>query len=564
MEKYRKRKIQWVLVTFFIIIFCVLFSMNVFAKERVSVISFGASGNGENDETEYIQKAIDFQSAENGGIVYFPKGIYKIDASKSITLKDNITLEFEDGVVLKAIPNNLENFQIIKIHDVVNVNIIGKVTIQGERQEHLGITGEWGMGISIRGATDVKVENPIISNNWGDGIYIGSTILKNYSENIKIIGPVIDNNRRQGISVISVKNLEIINAVISKTNGTAPQAGIDIEPNNSQEILENIKILNLSTEKNIGSGVFMYLANLKGSLNPVSIYVDSTKNIKDGYSVRATENIKGTINVGGYYHISDKEIVPKPIVSAFTSTSTTITGTALAGSSISVKAGTTVIGTAKTTGSGNYTISIPIQKTGTILSVTAKDAAGNVSKETTVTVVAEKFSDLEFNNWFYDEILYLAEENIVQGFPNGSFQPNKNTTRAEAAKMLATALNIPVSTKKTEYSDLSSGHWASSDIAAVTSVGLFNGYTDGSFKPNRNITRAEMAKVLALAYNLEANNEQVFKDVPSTHWASESVSGISQSRITTGYPDNTFRPSAATSRAEFSVFLARALNSEFR
>ncbi|TWT07047.1 hypothetical protein FQV26_04330 [Planococcus sp. CPCC 101016] len=554
----------WVFFSIFLLYFIMFFSVEVKAEQTVNVMDFGAKGNNLTDDTKAFQDAINFQSKAGGGTVKVPEGIYLINTNNSVVLKSNITLDFEKNSILKAIANDRDHYEVIRIIDVENVKILGELKIQGDRDYHLGETGEWGFGISIRGAKNITIENPHISNCWGDGIYIGSSLEAKFSENIQILNPTLINNRRQGISIISAKNLEIVNANISNTSGTLPESGIDIEPNTPEELLQNIRITNLTTKDNAQYGFKIFLRNLKLSENPVSIEVDSIANITDGIAVKEIEGVKGTILIGGYYYLSDREIISKPLANIPTSTSTTITGTALAGSSISVKAGTTVIGTAKTTGSGNYTIPIPTQKAGTIISVTAKDAAGNVSKETKVTVVAEKFSDLEFSNWFYDEILYLIEKNIVQGFPNGSFQPNKNTTRAEAAKMLATALKIPASNKKTEYSDLSSDHWASSDIAAVTSAGLFNGYADGTFKPNKNITRAEMAKVLALAYNLGATNEQVYKDVPSTHWASKSVSGITQNGIATGYPDNTFRPSAATSRAEFSVFLARALNNEFK
>lgn len=564
MEGMVTEKRFWIISIFIIFALSLSFSASALAEDKLSVLLFGASGDGEKDETEFIQKAIDFQSEKGGGIVYFPKGSYKIDALKSINLKDDITLEFEEGTILKAIPNDSEASNIIKIHDVKNVSMIGRVEIQGERKEHIGTLGEWGMGISIKGSNNIRIENPIISNNWGDGIYIGSSLRQNYSENIKIIDPIISNNRRQGISIISVKNLEIINAVITNTNGTMPQAGIDIEPNSPLEFLENIKILNLSTEQNLGSGLLIYLANLKGTKNPISIYVDSTKRIKDGYSIRELENLEGQIDVEGYYYLTDKEIVEKPIVNALTASSTALSGNAPIGSTITVKAGSSIIGTSITNNLKEFIVKIPKQKIGMVLTLTATDIFGNASEESIVIVKAEKFFDIESGHWFYNEILYLSEKKIIEGFPNGSFQPKKYITRAEAAKMLATALNIASPNKTSEYPDVYKDHWAKKDIEKVTAAGLFNGYPDGSFRPEKNITRAEIAKILVLAFDLDVDNKAVFKDVPLTHWASKPVSGVFNNNITKGFPDNTFRPNTAATRAEFSVFLSRALNKEFR
>src|SRR5690606_21923172 len=105
-----------------------------------------------------------------------------------------------------------------------------------------------------------------------------------------------------------------------------PEGGIDIEPNDSSEFSENVNIKNLSTEKNAGSGLLINTSKLKGSENPISIYVDSTKNIKDGYAVTGIDQLKGQINIGGYFYLSDKEILSKPIVNAITNSSTNLTG----------------------------------------------------------------------------------------------------------------------------------------------------------------------------------------------------------------------------------------------
>lgn len=553
-----------ILLIVYLVASTVFFSYDKKAEELVNVMDFGAKGNGETDDTKAIQDAIDFQSNAGGGTVLVPKGIYLINTYKSVMLKNNITLKFEDNSLLKAIATDKEYYEIINITDVENVKILGAVEIQGDRDHHLGKTGEWGFGISIRGSTNIVVENPHITNCWGDGIYIGSTLKQQFSENIKILNPTLINNRRQGISIISAKNLEIINANISKTNGTLPESGIDIEPNNIKEILQGIRIINLNTKENAQYGFKIYLKKIKFSENPVSIYVDSSANIADGISVKEIEGIKGIISIGGYYHISDEEIVTKPLVEPLTVNSTKLVGVAPVNATVAVKLGTLNLGTSKTNDTGKFVVMLPSLKVGTALSVTAIDIAGNVSKETIVTVEADKFLDVKFDSWFYDEVLYLSGKNIVQGFPNGIFLPHNNTTRAEAAKMLTIALNLSTSNKKTEYSDLKEGHWAQKDIAAVTEAGLFSGYSDKTFKPDNNITRAEMAKVLAFAFNLKASNEQVFYDVPVSHWASTPIAGLYKSRLTIGYPDKTFKPSMPVTRAEFSVFLARGMNEEFR
>ncbi|ANU10129.1 hypothetical protein BBH88_07345 [Planococcus antarcticus DSM 14505] len=244
--------------------------------------------------------------------------------------------------------------------------------------------------------------------------------------------------------------------------------------------------------------------------------------------------------------------------------STRIIGTAEADAKIEVKAGTKSIGTATTDAKGTYEVTIAKQKIGTKISITATDAAGNSSKAIPVTVVDGNYPDLKLTHWALDKIMYLADDQIIGGYPNGSFQPEKNTTRAEAAKMLALALDLPVKDVPSGYKDVSNKHWGKDYIAAVSKAGLFTGNPDGTFAPNDVLKRAEMAKVISIAYKLNASDKNHFSDVKAGHWAKGYISGLYENGITTGYPDKTFHPGEPTTRAEYSVFLARAMNEDFR
>ncbi|MBD8013381.1 Ig-like domain-containing protein, partial [Planococcus wigleyi] len=252
------------------------------------------------------------------------------------------------------------------------------------------------------------------------------------------------------------------------------------------------------------------------------------------------------------------------LTSKVTHHSTRVIGTAEADAKITVKAGTKSIGTATANAKGHYEATIAKQKVGTRLSIVATDAAGNSSNAIAVTVVDGNYPDLKLTHWALDEIMYLADDQIIGGYPNGGFQPEKNTTRAEAAKMLALALDLPIVETSSGYKDVSGKHWAKDYIAAVSKAGLFNGNPDGTFAPNDVLKRAEMAKVISIAYDLNSSNKNHFNDVKAGHWAKGYISGLYENGITTGFPDKTFRPGASTTRAEYSVFLARALNEDFR
>ncbi|MGG0591313.1 glycosyl hydrolase family 28-related protein [Priestia megaterium] len=266
-------------------------------KKTLSVSSFGANGSDGTDDTSNIQHAIDYAYQEKISTVYFPKGTYLIDALKSIHLRSNTTVKFEDGTVLKALPNESEGYHVIAINDAKNISLKGKVVIQGERNEHKGTTGEWGMGVSIRGSENIKIENSVIRDNWGDGIYIGGSEKINYSKNIKIINPELSNNRRQGISVISAINLEIINPKIMNTNGTPPAYGIDLEPNSKKERLQDIRIINPYLKGNQGGGILIFLQKLQSSNQTVDIKIVNQSDIYDNINVKEVKNINGSIQI---------------------------------------------------------------------------------------------------------------------------------------------------------------------------------------------------------------------------------------------------------------------------
>lgn len=382
-----QKRLMKFLITIFLIL-CLSGVAYTIAKAELeySVKSYGAIGDGRTDDTVAIQNAINTAKDIVGSTVYFPKGKYLINTTDSLKIYDNMTLLFEEGAELIALPSKADSYEIIKIHNIKNIRILGHPTIIGERYDHLGSTGEWGMGISIKGSESIYIENAVISDCWGDGIYVGSTTQKNYSENIEIKNVKLFNNRRQGMSIISVENLLVQNTSIENTNGTNPQGGLVFEPNNSNERVVNVKINNLQTNNNVGGGLNVYLGKLKGSVRAVNLYVNSIEEINDGVSVKGIGELNGNINIAGYYYLSDKEIVAKPTVNPITNKSSLIIGTAVKNTTIRALVDGKVIGSVKSNSDGAYSISIPKQSVGKSVSLIAEDQFKNLSKETIVVV----------------------------------------------------------------------------------------------------------------------------------------------------------------------------------
>ncbi|RKN65132.1 right-handed parallel beta-helix repeat-containing protein [Paenibacillus ginsengarvi] len=204
----------------------------------VDVRWFGAKGDGVTDDTDAFHKAIG-----GGGVtVNVPAGTYLINADTKlpgqqyagINVKDDTTMIINKHATLKARPTDKSNFQIINIYGRKNVTVKGGGNVIGERDEHLGTTGEGGMGIAVKGSDRVCIQDLYIANCWGDGALI-STLGVQSSSNVLVQNVHFYNNRRQGLTVGGAHDVVLLNCIFEKTNGTNPQSGIDIEPNAGDE-----------------------------------------------------------------------------------------------------------------------------------------------------------------------------------------------------------------------------------------------------------------------------------------------------------------------------------------
>jgi len=187
-----------------------------------------------------------------------------------------------------------------------------------------------------------------------------------------------------------------------------------------------------------------------------------------------------------------------------------------------------------------------------------------LSVSITVSVPDPDYKDLSANAWYMREIVYLSSQGIVSGYNNGTIQPDKTITRAEATVMLGRALHLDGTKRVTVFRDVSSSDFASGYIQAAYERGLINGYPDGTFRPQQPITRAETAIILSRAYPLPNGSSVMFKDVTTRVTGHEAIAKLASARITEGYPDGTFRPYQFVKRLEFFVFTARAANERFR
>lgn len=192
----------------------------------------------------------------------------------------------------------------------------------------------------------------------------------------------------------------------------------------------------------------------------------------------------------------------------------------------------------------------------------------NQGAEVDLPIIEEPKINLEPSEWAVDAITYVKENGWMKGKTETEFYPKDKLTRAEFATILSRILNLEKYTaEKYSYLD-TEGHWAENSISLVTASGYMQGYEDGSFKPEKNITREEVATVLSkmniqlqevqtFSINTEGNNE-IFQDMKVTDWSYQAVIKMAKLGILKGYENGNFEPKKDMSREEMAVVLSRA------
>ena len=151
----------------------------------------------------------------------------------------------------------------------------------------------------------------------------------------------------------------------------------------------------------------------------------------------------------------------------------------------------------------------------------------------------------------------------IVGYGNGEVRPQNNITRAEVATIFFRLLTDDVRdenlTKTNRYSDVAATSWYNTAVSTLSSMGIITGYPDGTFRPNAAITRAEFAAIAARFDNDGDKTAAKFSDI-ATHWAKDEISIAYNNGWITGYPDGTFGPQRDITRAETMTLVNRILN----
>ncbi|SNR36132.1 right-handed parallel beta-helix repeat-containing protein [Dokdonia pacifica] len=260
-------------VLFFIVFTC--FSVNASRVVVSTDIGFDA-----NDSTSFLEIAFTNTTADT--IIIDNVGMDWRTGPLDIN-RDDVTIILESGVVIRALPNVFGEFDsLIRIRDRSNITILGYgATLIMNKQEYIDLAdSEFRHGIDLNSAISILIEGLTIRDSGGDGISISKSFAadspQNYSENIRIKNCVSNNNYRQGLAIISAKDVEILYCEFSDTSGTLPEDGIDIEPFEPDQRIEDVLIKGCRILNNNGNAIQVAMEFMDDSSQDISILVEDT------------------------------------------------------------------------------------------------------------------------------------------------------------------------------------------------------------------------------------------------------------------------------------------------
>lgn len=178
-----------------------------------------------------------------------------------------------------------------------------------------------------------------------------------------------------------------------------------------------------------------------------------------------------------------------------------------------------------------------------------------------VTMNGKSYSPVTFVNRKAAELNRTDHFAFLVGYTDGTFGPERNMTRAEVTTMFARLLTEQIEADKTysnTFSDVPKGYWAANYIGYMQQFGIITGYSDGSFRPDAPVTRAEFAAIASRFEKLTEGSKS-FTDVPDTYWAARYINFAATRGWVTGYSDGTFKPENTITRAEVAAVTCRLL-----
>ena len=209
-------------------------------------------------------------------------------------------------------------------------------------------------------------------------------------------------------------------------------------------------------------------------------------------------------------------------------------------------------------GSGTYTL---LEKAAPEDYVTSDKTYELTVSGSRVTMDGKTYSPVTFVNRRAAELNRRDHTALLVGYAEGTFGPERNMTRAEVTTMFARLLTEQIEADKTyssTFNDVAKNCWAANYIGYMQQFGIVTGYEDGSFRPDAPVTRAEFAAIASRFEKLTQGSKS-FTDVPDTHWAVRYINFAATRGWVTGYEDGSFKPEHSITRAEVAAVTCRLL-----
>lgn len=231
--------------------------------ESIEASSYGLNGDGVTDNTSLFQALL----GNGNRTIHVTPGDY---VTGSLNIPANTILKLDPGVIIRDSGQLTDAQRLINIRSE-NVRIEGPgATVIANRADYT--SGEQRHGVFIFGAKNVVIDGLQSMSHGGDGFYIGGPP-GSPSTDITLRACTADNNRRQGLSITSARRVLVVDGEFKNTNGTAPEFGIDLEPNAPVDYMDEITILRPHTAGNNGGGIMVYLEKLDTTSYPARISI---------------------------------------------------------------------------------------------------------------------------------------------------------------------------------------------------------------------------------------------------------------------------------------------------
>jgi Endopolygalacturonase len=267
--------------------------------QSVNIKDEGADSTGKTECSAKINAAIK-KVPITGGELIIPKGVYLIDPLTPVLFQSNMHVFFEDGAVFRAKPNNAPRYAVIELNDIENIVLEGNGTILGDRDYHTYTpqstaalsTHEWGHCARVYSVRHASILGLEFRDGTGDGISISTRPNSGACDDVFVRLIKSINNRRQGVSVGKSSNVTLQECEFGNINGTDPQSGVDIEPDDGG-FTDNVVVEDCYAHDCVGAGFQTYrstrttsspitnvmLRRNRSELNAMGFYIQGADNV---------------------------------------------------------------------------------------------------------------------------------------------------------------------------------------------------------------------------------------------------------------------------------------------